>query len=297
MLVSISPEYFAGRNQERLRGSDHTKILAIANNKGGVGKTTTAYYLGAEIARHSQRVLLIDLDGQGNLTERCIPEQVARRDDTGEFFPNIVQYFAGERTLGELIISAERQPLSLIPSDPFLTLRDLGGSGRPDIELRFVLDLQNLCVQPIASLGGAPDWVIIDTPPALSAFTRAGLAAADHVLAPVRPRPASLAGTANMLRTLRTMNALMGADATFLGAVVTHGDDLALTEFFINTRLPFALKGTGGRVFDTKISIDNQLDMLEPGAKTPGAKAYAAFAEEVMQDVNARERVAVATSH
>jgi cellulose biosynthesis protein BcsQ len=67
-----------------------------------------------------------------------------------------------------------------------------------------VRDVQKLCGQVIPSLGGAPDWIILDTPPSMSVFTRAGLAAAQHVIAPVRPRLASLAGTRNMLRTVRT---------------------------------------------------------------------------------------------
>jgi hypothetical protein len=81
-------------------------------------------------------------------------------------------------------------------------------------------------MHPIANLGGTPDWIIIDTPPALSVFTRAGLAAAQYVLAPVRPRRASLSGTRNMLLTLRTMDALTGTNGRFLGTVLTHWDNL-----------------------------------------------------------------------
>jgi hypothetical protein len=178
VLTSISPEYFSDNG---LAGSDkgHTaKILTVANNKGGVGKTMTAYYLGAELARHGKRVLLIDLDGQANLTERCFPELVSQPNDGIERFPNIVQYFSRMRSLQDLIVSTKQERMSIIPSDPFLSLRDLGGSGRPDIELKFARDVQDLGMQPIAALGGSPDWIIIDTPPAMSVFTRAGLAAA-----------------------------------------------------------------------------------------------------------------------
>jgi chromosome partitioning protein len=283
VLTSISPEYFADNG---LAGSDSghtTKILTVANNKGGVGKTMTAYYLGAELARHGKRVLLIDLDGQANLTERCFPELVSEPSDGIERFPNIVQYFSRTRPLQDLIISTNQQGMGIIPSDPFLSLRDLGGSGRPDIELKFARDVQKLGMQPIAALGGIPDWVIIDTPPAMSVFTRAGLAAAGYVLAPIRPRRVSLAGTRNMLTTLQTMDALTGTKTTFMGVLVTHWDNLKLSTDFEGIELPRALQNFGGRAFPSKIPFDNRLETLEPGADVKGAKAYEALAEEVLQ--------------
>ncbi len=236
-------------------------------------------------------MLLIDLDGQGNLTERCLPDLVAQRSEDGDHFASIAHYFARERTLTDLIVPGKmRSGLSLIPSDPFLTLRDMGGSGRPDVELRFARDVESLCSQPIASLGGPPDWIILDTPPALSLFTRAGLAAADYVLAPIRPRLASLAGTVNMLRMLRTMNALMQDRIQFLGAVITHWDGLVLSKNIAEVRLPRALRTVNGAAFDTMIPVDNQLDTLEPGANTGGARSYEALAREVVSRVNQRRQ-------
>lgn len=289
VITSLSPEFFAGRDNKR-EPDGGAKVLAVANNKGGVGKTTTAYYLGVELARRGKRVLLVDLDGQGNLTERCIPERVTRLSEEGNNLANIAEYFAREAPLRELIISSETTSgLSLIPSDPYLTLRDFGGSGRPDIELRFARDIHELRMQRVPSLGGIPDWIIIDTPPSMSVFTRAGLAAAQYVLAPVRPRLASLAGTRNMLLTLRTMDALTGTSGRFLGTLLTHWDNLAVSTRFEQVNLPQALQGYlrefGGSVFQTKIPMDNQLETLEPGAKTRGAQAYEALAGEMLSYV------------
>lgn len=283
VITTLSPEHFTGTDSVRSRRIGNTRILTIANNKGGVGKTTTAYYLGVELAKRGKRVLLIDLDGQGNLTERCLPVQVAKRTDDGQLFPNITDYFSGEKDLAELITRSDEDPLSIIPADPFLTLRDYGGHGRPDIELRFARDVQKLCAKDIASLGGQPDWIIIDTPPAMSVFTRGGLCAAEYVIAPMRPRPSSVAGTRNMLQTLRTVNALMGTQAQFIGVAMTHWDDLALSSSALQITIIPAINRFGGRVLDTYIPMDNRLEALHPGAGTNGAKAYSELAEEVLR--------------
>src|SRR5260221_2538401 len=282
-ITSLSPEFFAGIDRHSAHADGGASFLTIANNKGGVGKTTTAYYLGVELARQGKRVLLVDLDGQANLTEWCFPEQAVDYGNGTEHFPNIAHYFSGQQALRDLITATGKERLSIIPSDPLLRLRDLGGSGRPDVELRFAREVRKLIVQPLTTLGGVPDWIIVDTPPAMSVFTRAGLAAAHYVLAPVRARRASLSGTRNMLITLRTMNALTDDGTSFLGMVITHADDLVLSKRFEEVDLLRALQEFGGRTFATKIPIDNQLELLAPGAKTGGATAYTALAMEVMR--------------
>jgi len=147
-ITTLSPEYFAGRDDTGTDKADGAKILTIANNKGGVGKTTTAFFLGAELARRGKRVPLIDLDGQANLTERCFPDMAAHVGEDTEPLPNITHYFSKEYALPDLVRSAGRNQLSIIPSDPQLTLRDLGGSGRPGAELRFARDVRRLSRAP-----------------------------------------------------------------------------------------------------------------------------------------------------
>jgi hypothetical protein len=89
-----------------------------------------------------------------------------------------------------------------------------------------------------------------------------------------------------MLKTLQTMSALTGRGATFMGTVITHWDRLKMSQNFEDQTLPDRLRGYGGRIFETRIPIDNQLEPLEPGAKTGGAAAYHDLAAEVIRHVN-----------
>lgn len=285
MIAMMSPQPFCGRDKPSNQPTDSAKILAIANNKGGVGKTTTAYYLGAALTDLGKRVLLIDLDGQANLTGYCLPGLDAGDSSVTAPFSSIAQYFSGQQPLQALIMPTSNKLLSIIPSDPNLNLRDLGGTGRPDVELQFAHDVQELGTKPLPILGGKLDWIIIDTPPAMSVFTRAGLAAAQYVLAPMRPRRLSLPGTRNMLATLRTVNALTKNSAAFLGTVITHWDGLILSQNFEDLLLPAALQEFGGEAFKVKIPIDNDLEALGPGANTNGVQAYKSLAGEVLKRV------------
>jgi cellulose biosynthesis protein BcsQ len=143
------------------------------------------------------------------------------------------------------------------------------------LKTRFRRDARLLGARDLAALNGRPDWIIIDTPPAMSAFTRAGLAAAHYMLAPVRPRKRSLPGTRNVLTTLQTLNALTGEGANFIGVVVTHWDDLQLSKQFLGIYLPGTLGPFGAKALVTMIPIDYQLELSQRTTPTKGAKAYA----------------------
>jgi chromosome partitioning protein len=288
VIAMMSPEPFCGRAEPLATSARDATVLTVANNKGGVGKTTTAFYLGGELARRGQRVLLIDMDAQANLTDYCFPERESADSDDVDPLPNIAHYFSGEQPLQALVRSTSREHLNIIPSDDLLTLRDLGGTGHPDIESQFMRDVRELGRQPLPGLGGTPAWIIIDTPPAMTVFTRAGLAAADYVIAPLRPRRRSLPGTAIMLQKLQTMNALTGVHATFLGTVITHWDGLQGSQRFVDVILPLQFGSFGGQAFTVKIPLDNQLETLGPGANTTGANAYRLLAEEVLRYIESR---------
>lgn len=89
-----------------------------------------------------------------------------------------------------------------------------------------------------------------------------------------------------MLATLRTVNALMTRKATFLGTIITHWDDLKLSQNFMDLLLPPALQEFGTSAFTVKIPTDNRLEYLAPGSSTSGAQAYRALAEELLNHVH-----------
>ncbi len=277
--VQIPPDLFGGQHSIRERNAGSTRILAVANNKGGVGKTTTARYLAHGLATRGRKVLLIDADSQANLSESLLSLPAASLDP-----PNLAQYFSHELSLQQIIRETSILNLWLAAAHPDLRLSDTGGVGRPGIELGFAGAVQRLCVPTAAGNPQPFDWIIIDTPPAMSLYSRAALAAAKLVLVPVRARQTSLAGTLNMFATIDTMAALMGTQPRIMGAVITHWEDNQVSRDSENAlRVPFENRQSG--ILASKIPVDTNIDRTHAGQKTRAAAAYAALVEEVLANV------------
>jgi len=258
-----------------------TKILAVANNKGGVGKTITVRYLAAGLASAGQRVLVIDMDPQANLT--WLMHDYELLDDNTELkYPHLGQYYAGRASLRDLLQQSSVHPLvSVISAHPNLVRRDSGGLGRPNMEMRFVRDLYQTFCAPPQDGQTVFDWIILDTPPAVSLFTRSALAACDYVLAPIRARRSSFVGTQNLFDTLDTMSALMGRAPKLLGGVLTHWGDDATSEA-VEVRLQDIFSKRGSSLFEAKIptavAIENN-----PARAKHAVSAYDALVGEVIE--------------
>lgn len=257
------------------RAKEGPRILVVANNKGGVGKTTTSRFLGIGLAERGQRVLLIDMDAQANLSEFIMgigAERVAP--------PHLGDYFSGVCRLQEAVHSSPSLPLlSIIPAHPSLAHADTGGFGRPDVELKFVAHLYDA----FAPREGFTryDWIVIDTPPNVSLFTRAALAAADIVLVPARARESSVRGTIMMLRAWTAMSALMGRTPAVFGPLLTHwGEDLASER--AESRLREILNSVRARVVDHRVPVSVAIES-NPNAATGARRVYDELVEEVMQ--------------
>jgi chromosome partitioning protein len=172
----------------------------------------------------------------------------------------------------------------LIPSHPGLSLLDTGGAGRPSVEVGFARELHALASAPYQATGKQFDWVILDTPPAISLFTRSALCAADYVIAPARSRPSSVTGTRNMVDTLDTMNALKHTPAKLLGCLLTHWqEDEHSTETYPDLEALFS--GRRSRILASYIPFDVTVEKTHGATQNRARNAYVAAAREVLDHV------------
>lgn len=253
-------------------------ILAIANQKGGVGKTTTAINLGGYLAQSGRRVLLVDMDPQGNVAT-CLG---IRKHD--------LAYTVGEVLLGEVeiqqaIIPSGRPGLDLLPATPDLagTAVALAGVLARETRLRHAL-------QPVA------DWydlVVIDCPPSLGLLTINGLVAAHQVLIPLQCEFLALEGLAQLRETIELVRTHLNQRLHIGGVVMTMYDGRAnlARQVVDEVRRYFPQ-----RIFNTIIPRNVRLSeapshgelIYEYDPTSRGAKAYAALAEELLQREEAK---------
>jgi chromosome partitioning protein len=255
------------------------RILAVANNKGGVGKSTTARCLAMSLAKQGKRSLLIDMDAQANLTEFLLGD-----DPVGIAPRNLAGYFVGAYPLAAAIgdVPGHKNQF-LIPAHLDLGMLDTGGAGYPDVELRFAADLYQLALARGPAAPDGFDWVILDTPPAISLYTRTALAAADLVIAPARARSSSAAGTNHSLKARHALNALLGRNRPSFGCVVTHWqNDQRSADGHL--KLELQVTGMGGFMFKTPIPWSPAIEQPQPPSGI--RQAYDALVQEVSDYVD-----------
>ena len=186
-----------------------SEILAVVNQKGGVGKTTTCINLSASLARTNRKVLLIDLDPQSNATRGC-------GIDPHSITTNINDTLLNRSNLESTVMVLSDKNFSLLPASPELTESEvmLISSKHKEYTLKYILDTQN----------GKFDYIIIDCPPSLNILTVNALCAATGVLIPVQCEFFALQGLSELMKTIDTIKTSSNKQLSIKGIIRTMYD-------------------------------------------------------------------------
>jgi len=249
-------------------------VTAIANQKGGVGKTTTSINLAASLAALEQRVLLIDLDPQGNSTSGL---GVGQQQVTYGTYDVLM----GDSALAESIIQTDCDRLFLLPASV-----DLSGA---EVELVNEMGRELRLHQAFSSYQGESfDYVFIDCPPALSLLTVNALTASDHVMVTLQTEFYAMEGLAQLMDSIRRVRGALNPDLTMEGILLTMVDRRNRLSVQVEEEVR---KYFGGQVYEHCIPRNVRLSeapsfgvpVMYHDIRSTGAQAYLQVAQEMMR--------------
>ena len=251
------------------------KIFCVANQKGGVGKTTTAVNLAAGLAKVGQRVLLIDLDPQGNAT-------MGSGVDKRALELTVYDVLLENASVKEVAQKSEQVGYDVLGAN-----RELSGA---EIELVSLERRNERLKTALQAVAADYDFVLIDCPPSLSMLTLNGLCSAHGVIVPMQCEYFALEGLTDLVNTIKQVHANMNPDLQIIGLLRVMFDPRTTLQQQVSDQLK---EHFGDKVFDTVIPRNVRLAeapsygvpgvVFDPGAK--GSKAFIDFAHEMVRRI------------
>jgi len=258
------------------------EIIAVTNQKGGVGKTTTCVNLASSLAAVNRRVLIVDMDPQGNATTGC-------GVDKGTLETTTCDVLLGDAAAKDAIRTVEQGGFSILPGNSELTVAEVRLLQEIGREMRL-----RQAVEPVR---GLYDYILIDCPPTINMLTVNALTAADSALIPIQCEYYALEGLSALLETIKQVRNTVNHGLRIQGLLRTMFDPRNKLANEVSEQL---LRHFGDKVYDTVIPRNVRLAEApsfgvpamfhDPGSS--GAKAYMALAEEVVEREAASPAVA-----
>ncbi|MFT5588520.1 MAG: chromosome partitioning protein [Bradyrhizobium sp.] len=251
------------------------KIFCVANQKGGVGKTTTAVNLAAGLTKIGQRVLLVDLDPQGNATMGAGINKTTLNT-------SIYEVLLGMSDVVSARLKSESGGFDVLPAN-----RELAGA---EVEMVQLENREKRLKDALSLVGGEYDFILIDCPPALSMLTLNGLCAANGVIIPMQCEYYALEGLSDLVNTIKKVHAKLNPDLKIIGLLRVMFDPRMTLSQQVSAQLE---QHFGDKVFKTMIPRNIRLAEapsygvpgvnFDPSSK--GAQAYIAFGTEMVERI------------